>query len=240
LINFALKFLPKGISIPGQHDLPNHRVEDIKRSAYWTLNQSGCLEDISDVECSFTSPEGDKVGVNGFPWEAPLHPPEYKLKADTRIALIHKYIWINDFGYPNAPVESRIDKMTLPIGFDYMFFGDNHTAFTCKVKEQKIINCGSIINRNTDQRHYKPRIWFLYSSGEVKPCYLDTSRDKWIDPTDLKKIKPTVDLRGLAERFKKLATEGNDFQTTLKRMLLSKKVRKGVKMIIRELLEDVK
>ena len=37
LINFAIEHLPKGHAIPGQHDLPLHNYEDIRKSAYWTL-----------------------------------------------------------------------------------------------------------------------------------------------------------------------------------------------------------
>lgn len=42
LINFAIKHLPPMHCIPGQHDLPNHSLEDIRRSAYST--SAGCSE----------------------------------------------------------------------------------------------------------------------------------------------------------------------------------------------------
>jgi hypothetical protein len=45
-INWAIRELPKGYAIPGQHDLRHHNYEDIKKTAYWTLMEAGVILDM--------------------------------------------------------------------------------------------------------------------------------------------------------------------------------------------------
>ena len=48
LINFALEHLPDGmICVPGQHDLPNHRLDQVHRSGYGVLVAAGKIVDAS-------------------------------------------------------------------------------------------------------------------------------------------------------------------------------------------------
>ena len=47
IINFAIENLPNCYAIPGQHDLPNHRYEEIERSAYYTLIKAGIIENLN-------------------------------------------------------------------------------------------------------------------------------------------------------------------------------------------------
>ena len=46
LINWAIKHLPKMYAIPGQHDLPQHRLDDVRKSAYWTMVEAGVIENL--------------------------------------------------------------------------------------------------------------------------------------------------------------------------------------------------
>ena len=49
LINFALRNLPDDmLCVPGQHDLPNHRLDEKHRSGYGVLSNAGKIEDLSN------------------------------------------------------------------------------------------------------------------------------------------------------------------------------------------------
>jgi DNA repair exonuclease SbcCD nuclease subunit len=50
LINFAIDHMPTGVlSVPGNHDLPNHDLDQIERSAYWTLVRAGALSYLDET-----------------------------------------------------------------------------------------------------------------------------------------------------------------------------------------------
>lgn len=49
-VNFMIRMLkhyPRVYAIPGQHDLPFHRLQDLKKSGYWTLHEAGAITDLS-------------------------------------------------------------------------------------------------------------------------------------------------------------------------------------------------
>ena len=61
LVNWAIQHLPEMYSIPGQHDLPFHQIDDIDKSAYRTLEWVGVLKQLPS--------EGlwlDPIVVHGF------------------------------------------------------------------------------------------------------------------------------------------------------------------------------
>jgi hypothetical protein len=180
--------------------------------------------------------------MTGFGWKQNIKSPHSSERGRFNIALIHKYIWSQRFvnAYNYAPESSKVTRVAKKLdGYSYSFFGDNHIKF--HNLSHSIVNCGSVINRTIDQKDYVPSIWCLWSNGKVTSYDLDTRRDKWLTEDQLqKKIGPEIDLRGLAERFAKIDWKNNpvDFSQMLKRLATSKKIRKSVRNIIRELLEE--
>ncbi len=238
LINFALEYLPKGYSIAGQHDLPNHNLKDIKRSAYWTLVKANHLEHLPS---GIAIPITGKLCLTGFSWKEKFVPPDPNRDLMLRIALVHKYIWTNTHtGYLHAPEKGLWSNVRKKLkGYDLCFFGDNHIPFS-KVGSPNVINCGSIMNRNTDQRSDPCFVWTVYGDGRFGCISLDTSEDKWLSVDELKKQLPsTIDLRGLTERLSKLGNKPTNFIDLLQKIIRSKKVGKSVRNVIRELIKEL-
>ena len=181
LINFAIAHLPKGYAVPGQHDLPYHRLADIERSPYWTLAKAGVLHHVYN----WTNVGELKATLCGFPFGVEnVHSdlPE----DDLNIALVHGYCWKEGKQYPGAKDEdhahSWFDRFP---GFKTIIVGDNHLPFEeLQGERQVLFNCGSFIRRNTDERNHKPRIGIIMSDGSVQSYYLDCSEDKFIDVHD--------------------------------------------------------
>jgi len=239
LINFALENLPKGFSIAGQHDLPNHNIKDIKRSAYWTLVKAGHLEHLpSNLMISINQ----HISVQGFSWKEKLglnDPPRDNV---IYIALVHKYIWQSKYNaYRGAPKKNHVAKLAKKLeGFDIAYFGDNHIPFAGNGDNPMIVNCGSLMCRNTDQRNHEPMINFIHYDGSISWESLDTSEDKWLTMDELRKQLPsTIDLRGLTERLIKLGKKPKNFIDLLEKIIRSKEVGKSVKRIIRELIKEL-
>jgi hypothetical protein len=236
LINFALTHLPEMYAVPGQHDLPNHSYEERKRSAYWTLVEAGRITELG---------KGDVVGsgllCNGFPWGEDVRPP---IKEDGMwVAVIHKYIYRTDEGYPGAPKEQRVAGYSKALeGYDVAVFGDNHIGFHWDGDNRtfcQVFNCGSLMRRNIDQRDYEPMVGLLHSDGTVKPHFLDCSEDKFIDEerTGAEPITG-LDLTRFMEELEELGGGELDFRSAMDFYFKRTEVDKSVQKIVLEAMEE--
>jgi len=227
LINFAIRVLPDNIyAIPGQHDLPNHQYDDIERSAYWTLVKANKIKDIHPGGITIVNqhlvlsafPPG--FGVKLFEKEKWKHGCHNVLSMnDIIVAVVHDYIWIPGYSYPNAPDEKRIkmykNDYGKQYGYDVIVYGDNHKGFSKKVGETTIFNCGTLMRRKSDEIDYQPQVGLLLESGEVIPHYLDTSQDKYITAAEAI-VKETLEMSEFMDELEKLGKTALDFVDAMK------------------------
>ncbi len=132
LINFAIKMLPKEVyAVPGQHDLPNHRYDRIKKSAYWTLVEAGSITNLEEDKPYYIKERN--IVLYGFPWNAVLKPRSNAARdggTAIHIAVVHKYIWIKGHSFPGARREDRAKTIIGELdGYDAIVAGDNHSGF---------------------------------------------------------------------------------------------------------------
>ena len=235
VINFALANLPEGWAIPGQHDLPNHNYEEIKRSAYWTLVEAGLL---TNLEPDKETEIGGDILATGFPWGFDLKPPRHPGAAVTHIAVIHHFIWTNkETGYPGAPEASHVKHPTTKFtGYDVEVYGDNHKGFLLEGSGTNIFNCGALMRRKTDERNYRPGVGLLHTDGTVTRHYLDTSQDKFIQATEAEEaVEKILDMTAFVSGLRDLETnDALDFVTAVKWFLKDNKVVGRVAEIILE------
>jgi len=216
LINFAIANMPKMYAVPGQHDLPNHRYEDVRRSAYWTLVEAGKIVDI----CANTTELVGNILLYGYPWGyEPIgndHPKDLILD----VAVIHKYVWRKDSGYVGAPEESRVGRLGSQLkGYDVAVFGDNHMPFNCIVGNTRVHNCGSFLCRTIAEIDHQPSVGILFADGTIERKYLDTSGDRFLESKDL--LPTSINAHTLLEELQTLGDGAIDFASTLNRFLES-------------------
>lgn len=239
LINWAIKNLPKGYSIPGQHDLPHHNYQDIRKSAYWTLVEAGVLINLRPDECTTILSNEFYLDVYPFPWEHPVTP----LDSPTRhlsIALIHAYIWdTKENSYHGA-----LDSKSLPAwlkklrGYDVAVFGDNHKGFLYESSKINIVNNGTLMRRTIDEYNYQPCVGKLYADGVIVRQSLDCSTDVIMKPEESKNEK--IDLSELVGLFGKLlSNKPKDFLSMLSAVKEGKNITKTMNTIINELMEEI-
>jgi DNA repair exonuclease SbcCD nuclease subunit len=235
LINFALEHLPDGmLCVPGQHDLPLHRSDLMHRSGYGVLKQVGKIKDLSEGRVEAIS-EG---AVFGYGWKEeiePLHPPT----KDVQIALIHRYVWTVESGYPGALQSSHLSSLMKSLkGYDVAIIGDNHKPFLKELKNGcTAYGCGTFIRRKTDEMDYQPSVGIIYSDGTVKRKRLDTSGDRFHEGA---KDRPEIafNMKEFIESLEGLGEHGLDFKAAIENHLKTEDVHPQVKEIILAALDN--
>ena len=238
LINFAIKHLPEMYTIPGQHDLPHHRLEDIERSAYWTLVEAGTIREI--VPHTFTVIDADKLILRGFPWgvEAAKRYQGLSDRTPLYVAVIHQYVGMPGSMYPGAPQTASVSSPALQDkleGYGVAVFGDNHIGFGSYVGGCLAYNCGTLMRRKSDEINYKPGVGLLHENGTVKTHYLDTSEDV-IEAVE----KPTDDELDISEFVEELNGLGGDFlefADAVERYVKSHGIKQCVNEVIQRVME---
>jgi|15BtaG_2_1085339.scaffolds.fasta_scaffold00484_4 hypothetical protein len=228
MVNFAIdsfRLMKEVYAIPGQHDLPNHRIDEMYRSAYGTLAKSGAIVDLKKP----TLIGGvDGFAVYPFPWGKKITPPVHNHDGLLKVAVVHAYAWQEGYSYPSAPenqeVSSHLEKLQ---GYDTVIFGDNHKGFD-SVGSPFVFNCGGFMRRKSDEKDYRPRVGLLQSDGTVETHYLSAADgDKFVE--DAIEFEP--DVGDFAEYFAALSETDNsliDFETTLRRAAKEEAVRSEV------------
>lgn len=239
-------------SVPGNHDLPYHRYQDKEKSAYWTLVQSGVVNDLGEhAEIAGT------VVLHGFPWGGRTphklsqqyldnfharHGQEY-----VHVAVVHDYIWSHGHSFPNAPQDKYARRHAENLaGFDLAFFGDNHSSFDVLYGDRGntnfpyLVNCGRFMNRNADERDKPCYFWVLWSDKTVTKELFDTSRDKWHDRSvhDHKDDASPPDFSAFLDLLAKDPKKALDFADVFARALDRPEVAEAVRLVGLACLEE--
>jgi hypothetical protein len=206
IVNWAILNLPKMYAIPGQHDLPNHVLADVDKSAYWTLVEAGVLMHLDGPQTL-----GKGLVVYPFPWNAPITPLVDPDPNNTHLAVIHRYIWRDHkTSYPGADENKKVGGYAeMLAGYDAAVFGDNHIGFTTFINTCEVMNCGTFFIRKSDEVAYRPQVGLLYNDGSISTHYLDVSQDVYLDGA----VKKAADLetgRDAKEFLNELRSLGSD------------------------------
>lgn len=213
LINFAIKHLPGMYSVRGNHDLPNHRHEEYRKSAYCTLVEAGVITDLTERTELHTG-----VVLHPFPWGKKIVPLEHPGHNVIDLAVVHRYIWKEGCGYVGAPDDCKASAFRQSLrGYDASVWGDNHKGFIVgKPLQHMLMNCGTFFRRHSDEINYRPHIGLLYRDGSIVPHYLDISKDVHTQADPTKTAKSRVDASKILLGFEGLGKDSLDFERAVK------------------------
>lgn len=163
LINHCYNIFPKQMwAIAGQHDLPQHNIDLVHKSAFLSLINNGSIHFLSKQ-------------VN---WKTYKENPSYKLIAGRKVVIMHMLVWKDNLPFPGceSPQVNKVFKM-FPKA-DLIVTGDNHQTFTARKGEQLLINPGSLTRHKADQADHRPCI-FLWSgaTNSFKKHYLKINKN---------------------------------------------------------------
>jgi hypothetical protein len=248
LINWCMEHLPQMYGIPGQHDLPYHRFEDVKRTAFYTLVKSGKIK-LVDEKGYLITDRKDPIKVFGFPWGQEIKTPE-KVEGDpcVYVALVHAYCWTGDKCYPGAPPEQKVEEWAMKLeGFDFGLFGDNHKGFTWSgmkmnqppegIEYIRIVNNGSFLRRKADEINYTPAVHILYKHRNPFPVFLDVAKDQF-STNHLINQTSKMDTSAFMSDLMQMEDAAINFEETLTRYLENENVGPAIRQIIMRAMES--
>lgn len=239
LVNWAMEKFAEvryGVyTIPGQHDLLHHSIEDIKKTSYWTLALSKAIYHMSGVSGYVN--KTTKIKLHPFPWGTNPSPLKTPREGSIHIAVCHRYIHKFQHSFPGADPNLSVAN-TLPFlkGYDAAIFGDNHSGF----KAHQIFNCGALIRRNQKERYFASRVGLIFKDETIKPKDLVTDDDRFTEAKEEQKVEQvSLEVQELLDSFEKVLDSSESLSQALMQYItqidVSKKVAKRIKEIIHDL-----
>lgn len=189
LVNFLLSRLPEMYAIAGNHDLPYHSYDDIRKSAFWTLVESG---KVIVIEPNAPMSIGAMM-IYGYPYGYEITKPSKTNGLMINVATVHQYCWKDGKGFHNAPNSNHVDKFHKKLkGFDFAFFGDNHKSFKQSYDDMTIVNVGGFQCRNIDEKDHVPSAWLLKSTGKIVRHRFDVSKNVYLENAENDNVQNTI------------------------------------------------
>jgi len=159
------------IAIPGQHDIPNHRLEDINRSGVGVLSATDTIDLRTET---FVTIEKD-FNLVSFPYSKPIN--HFKINRETgdypKVAITHQMIIEDKPLWPGQEAIKGNQLLRKFPEYDLVLVGDNHNSFIAKYKGRVLVNPGSLMRTTSAQVDHKPRVYLWWAdTNEVEAVYL--------------------------------------------------------------------
>ena len=155
------------ICIPGQHDLPNHRLDLFEKSGMGVLSAAGAIQTVLDfafIDDTFdlySSPYGQEIKTQS------------ELADYPHIVMTHQMV-INDKKlWPGQEAPEGHSLLKQFPDYDLILSGDNHQSFVVEYEGRKLVNPGSLMRSTAAQEDHRPRVYLWYADGnEIEAVYL--------------------------------------------------------------------
>ncbi len=163
-LNWIFKYLPAGIAIAGQHDLPRHSLRLLDRSTLGVLIAGGKIRLLvppSNWVDLRGENSGELIRIVGFNWNDELRECKPHYSIDNHIAIVHKLITKKKEKFFESEKASHAIRQLK--GFDLIISGDNHQPF----EQSNLINVGCFIRQRASEASYAPRV-IAWSPGHIQ------------------------------------------------------------------------
>jgi DNA repair exonuclease SbcCD nuclease subunit len=233
-VNFLLDTLPPFYAAAGNHDLPNHILDQRHRSLFGILVRAGKIIELEPGLCQNLP----GLRLYGFPCGFEPQPLTRRYEDTIHVAVVHEYVWKKGHSFPDAPVEMHASRYRDKLaGYDCSAFGDNHQGFFTDPDDPKyptqIFNCGTLMRRKTDERDYRPMVGLLKEDGNLYPHYLDVSEDLWLEESLPSPEEPKdFDASRFVKSLQSLGVDSLDFREALKHEMERDQTREPVRNIV--------
>jgi DNA repair exonuclease SbcCD nuclease subunit len=137
----------------GQHDLPNHNLEQIADTAWYNMELSGAIEMDDNGICDC------------YAWGNGARTAKGR-----DVALAHVSTWMKPYAPNQAPNEAmRTLRRFTKCGYKVVVTGDNHSRFYYADRAGKLlVNPGSVMRMTADQANHVPAVTIIYIDSDGK------------------------------------------------------------------------
>lgn len=229
LIARAYKNLPSEIyTIPGNHDLPEHSMQQYEKSALHVLEVALAIRRLSK-----TPYDRRDFTIAGFAYGEKLE----DVNAD--IVVIHDLVYEGNPPWPNAVGYQPKDLFKIFTKPRLILTGHYHMALVAKSKDGRlVVNPGSMMRMTIVQKDYKPRCYlYNFDDNEVEPVYFPIEEEVF---DDRHIVEPKEKEERLSAFIEKLNMEWDlrlSFRANLETFFKKNKVNRKVEELIWQSLE---
>ena len=154
--------------VPGQHDLPNHKLELLPRSGLGVLRADRTIK-IIEKQIFFLT---NDYLIEPFPYGTEIsHRSASKEKRI--LAMAHQMVLENKPLWPGQKAPKGHQLLKKFPEYDLILTGDNHNAFTVEYKGRCLVNPGSMMRMTAAQEDHQPRVYLWWAkNNKIQPVYL--------------------------------------------------------------------
>ena len=160
------------ICIPGQHDLPEHRLDYWEKSGCGVLHRAKVIEMLAEpilyhnIFRLFPFGYGSEI----LHWEA--------IDKIPILAMSHQMVIENKPLWPGQEAPKGNTLLKKFPEYDLILTGDNHNPFVTEYKGRLLVNPGSMMRMTANQINHKPRVYKWYAdTNMVEAVYLPTEEN---------------------------------------------------------------
>ena len=149
LLTMAIKRFPKQLCIVyGNHDLPQHSIEQSEKSGVETLRAAETL-----------------YILDGCHWEQVPKKKSYTFASDPdlKILIWHVMTYVGKSPWPGCTDLTAKQILEKYPQFDLILTGHNHKTFVEELDGRLLVNPGSLTRQDADQEDHEPCIYLWYS-----------------------------------------------------------------------------
>lgn len=194
---------PKFWTVMGNHDLPQHNLEQSVKSGIRTLEAAEAINILPGCHMGQTPTRDHMLWIANRP-----------------VLVWHEGVWKGEKPWPNCTALQAIEVLEQFPDFDLIVTGDFHTPCIEKLEGRLLVNPGSLMRQTADQIDFKPRV-YAWNAEENKatPIYLPIDPDA-VSRDHLNKVKDRdTRIEAFVARLQGQWTVDLNFEDNIKRFM---------------------
>jgi len=208
--------------LAGNHDLPQHNLDNIHRSAFNVLLNSKNIHHLSEIK-----------EINGMKISA----ANFGAEDDYSSEIVFKHILCFPENAKLPPSDKIVKPSELFANYKnakYIFTGDYHKHFVYTKNKKTLINSGCLLRQAADMIDYEPCVLLLdfYNEMDYKVCpIIDDEKlvtDEYIEKEEMRNSR----IEAFIERIKENESVTFDFLSNIELTMRNNDVDENVKKVI--------
>lgn len=224
LLASVMNILPyQFYTVPGNHDLPNHSIVLYNKSGLAVLSQAERI----NITCVN---EVKNFSIQGIFYGGP-----FTSVKNIDVLMCHEMIYQSPEFWQKENGSQALAFLKKHKGYQLIVTGHNHKPFTAEHKGRLLVNPGSLMRMNADQKDYKPRVYLWNKeTNTVKIKYVPIDKEA-VQTIHIEKSKARDErMESFISKLKSSKEVGLSYEKNIENYLANNRVRTSVKEIINE------